>query len=515
MSITSPVVSLKGMSKRFPGVLACDGVDLDVYPGEIQGLLGENGAGKTTLMKVLYGLYQPDAGEILIDGRRSAIRSPKDAIRRGIGMVFQHFTLIPSLTVAENIALADPRSPRLIRHRAIAARIREMAGRYHLQVEPDTPVWRLSVAEQQRVEIIKVLYRRARVLILDEPSTLLSPREVDALLQTLHNLALAGYAVVLITHKLPEALKISHRITVLRRGRVVMRRAPAAMNPSDLARAMLGHDLPGPPERPAVPAGRLVLSLSEVSARHDGGQPALQRVSLGVRRGEIVGVAGVAGNGQQELAEVIAGLRRASAGTVRILDEDVTHFTPKQLIARGVSYIPQDRQGTGLVLRGSVRDNLLLKSYRSSPMARGPFLNRRMAEKEGHRILSMFRVTVPGLDTPVRALSGGNQQRLLLARELSSHPTLLIACSPTHGLDVGAVETTHRLLLEERQRGCAVLLFSEDLDELLGLSDQIAVLYKGRIVNHVRRAEVDATALGAMMSGVPSGLTTAAGEKPT
>ncbi|HEX2279549.1 MAG TPA: ABC transporter ATP-binding protein [Candidatus Tectomicrobia bacterium] len=501
MTAAPPCVVMRGITKRFPGVLACDRIDLEVHPGEIHALLGENGAGKTTLMKTLYGLYQPDAGEIWVDSRRATIRSPRDAIRAGIGMVFQHFTLIPSLTVAENLALADPTAPTFVHRQALGSHIRELAARYRLRVEPDRPIWQLSVGEQQRVEILKLLYRRARILIFDEPTAVLTPQEVEPFLHGLQDLAAGGHAVIFITHKLPEALAVSQRITVLRHGRVVATPAPAHANPADLARAMIGRELPSPPGRRPTARGVVDLALTEVSAGDDRGRLALDRLSIEVQGGEIVGIAGVAGNGQQELAEVAVGLRRASAGAVHIRGVDVTNASPRAIGRRGVSYIPADRQGMGLVPSASVLDNLLLKVYRLPPIARGPLINYRAASAAARRLLAAFQVSAPRLDAPAGVLSGGNQQRLLLARELSLHPTLLVACSPTHGLDVGAVQTTHSLLLEQRQRGCAILLISEDLDELLALADRIAVMYKGRIVGSVRPEEADVGSLGLRMAG--------------
>jgi ABC-type uncharacterized transport system ATPase subunit len=515
MTVAPPCVVMRGITKRFPGVLACDRIDLEVHPGEIHALLGENGAGKTTLMKILYGLYQPDAGEIWVDSRRATIRSPRDAIRAGIGMVFQHFTLIPSLTVAENLALANPTALSFVHRQALGAHIRELAAHYQLRVEPDRPIWQLSVGEQQRVEILKLLYRRARILIFDEPTAVLTPQEVDTFLDGLQNLAAAGHAVIFITHKLPEALAVSQRITVLRHGRVVATPAPAQASPADLARAMIGRELPRLPGRRSMARGVVELALTEVSARDDRGRLAPDRLSIEVQGGEIVGIAGVAGNGQQELAEVVVGLRRVSAGAVHIQGIDVTNASPRVISRRGVSYIPADRQGMGLVPSASVLDNLLLKVYRLPPIARGPFLNYRAASETVRRLLAAFQVSAPRLDVSASVLSGGNQQRLLLARELSLHPTLLVACSPTRGLDVGAVQTTHRLLLEQRQRGCAILLISEDLDELLTLADRIAVMYDGRIAGSMRSEEANAATLGLMMTGAQAPSVSAlAGNRP-
>jgi simple sugar transport system ATP-binding protein len=494
-------VELCRITKRFPGVIACDGVSLQVHGGEIHAILGENGDGKTTLMRVLYGLHRPDASEVWIGGQRTVLRSPKDAIRAGIGMAFQHFTLIPSLTVAENIALGAPEAGLIFRRRRMSACVRALAQRSQLRVDPDRPVWQLSVGEQQRVEILKLLYRQARVLILDEPTAVLTPQESEALLQMLCELASAGHAAILITHKLPEVLHVADRFTVLRHSRLVASFVTDGVRPSDLARWMVGHDLPTAPTRALPIVAPVALSVTEVSAKNDRGLWALRGVSLVVRRGEILGIAGVVGNGQRELAEVIAGLRRVSAGTVQIQDADMTNASPAAVIACGVSYIPEDRQAMGLVPSASILDNLLLKTYRRAPMARGPFLDSARSVDEARQLLSAFAIEAPRLNAPVSVLSGGNQQRLLLARELATNPAVLVACSPTRGLDVSAVETVQRLLLEQRRRGCAILLISEDLEELMTLADRIAVLYAGELSDCFTAAEADATTLGLLMAG--------------
>jgi general nucleoside transport system ATP-binding protein len=426
----SAIVELRGITKRFPGVIACDRVDLGVYPGEIHVLLGENGAGKTTLMQILYGLHQSDAGEIWIDDERMRMRSPKDAIRAGIGMVFQHFTLIPSLTVAENIALAASGPRIFLRRKPLATRVQELAEQYQLPVDHNGHMWQLSVGEQQRVEILKLLHRRARILILDEPMAVLTPQESEAFLRNLRTLAAAGHAIILITHKLAEALSVAHRITVLRHGRVVANPGPTQVSQADLARWMIGRDLPGLPTRQSQPAAAVELCMTEVSAKNDRGLWALRGISLDVRRGEILGIAGIAGNGQRELAEVIVGSRCAMAGTVRIRGVDVTNATPETVIACGVSYIPEDRRGMGLVPSASILDNFLLKAYRMPPLYRGPFLKYAQAAEEARHLLSAGAMNVSRLDVPVSVLSGGNQQRLLLARELAMHPTYTSASTP-------------------------------------------------------------------------------------
>jgi general nucleoside transport system ATP-binding protein len=492
---------MRGITKRFPAVIANDHIDLQVHAGEIHALLGENSAGKTTLMKILYGVYQPDAGAIYIAGRRTDLRAPHDAMHAGIGMVFQHFRLIPSLRVVENIALAMAEPRLLLRLSLIAAQLNNLAARYGLQVDPQARVWQLSVGEQQRVEILKLLFRKARILIFDEPTAVLSPPEVEVLLDTLRVLAADGHAIILITHKLREALHIAQQITVLRRGRVVATVTPAEVSETDLARLIVGRDAQPARSRSATEPGEVCLAVTALSATNDRGLPAVREVSLAVRCGEIVGVAGVAGNGQRELAEVIMGLRPASAGRVWIAGEDLTNASPRTLLSRGVSYIPEDRRGVGLALRASILDNLLLKSYRNAGLGWGPFLKPRAAQREGEQRLSALPVHVPHLNAPASVLSGGNQQRLLLCRELSGQPTLLIACQPTRGLDVGAVASFHDLLLAQRQRGCAILLIAEDLDELFTLSDRIAVMHAGHIVAAVNRDEANRAAIGLLMAG--------------
>ncbi len=410
MIASSPIVSLRGITKQFPGVCACDQIDLDVFPGQIHALLGENGAGKTTLMKILSGMYQPDAGEIWIDGTPVAMPSPKEAMHAGISMVFQHFTLIPSLTVAENIALGVPGSRLFWRHQSLTAHVQRFAAQCRLHLEPDRQVWQLSVGEQQRVEILKLLYRRARILILDEPTAMLAPQEVDALLGTLRNLAAAGHSVLLITHKLSEALAVAHRITVLRRGHVVANTAPAEVSSADLARAMIGRDLQTRPRHQAAATDSIELVLTGVNVKDDQGRLALKQISLEVRRGEIMGIAGVAGNGQRELAEVVVGLRRASAGTVSIHGEDMTSATPEAIVSCGVSYIPEDRQGMGLVPSASILDNLLLKAYRRPPVARGPLLNYHAAAIVA---LSTFG---PAVSDAIKSLVEQRQQDLSAGR---------------------------------------------------------------------------------------------------
>ncbi len=502
MSGPMPLVDMRGITKRFPGVLANDRIDFQVWAGEVHALLGENGAGKTTLMKILYGFYRPDAGRVWIEGKPVEVRGPQEAIALGIGMVFQHFTLVPSLTVAENVILGLSLPRFFLKIGAIESRVEELASRYSLKVDPRAKVWQLSVGEQQQVEILKLLYRGARILILDEPTSVLTPQETRELFTTLRTMAGEGHAIIFITHKLDEVMAIADRITVLRQGARVATLDRKEATKDHLVRLMVGRETLVPVERPPTTPGEVILSITGLSAKNDRGLPALKGISLEVRAGEILGIAGVAGSGQRELGEVIAGLRPATAGQVRIRGRDMTNAPPWEIIAQGVSYLPEDRQGTGLVPDASILDNLLLKAYRTPPLARGPLLDARAAGGYGRRLLEAFRVAAPRLDAPARVLSGGNLQRLLLARELSTGPALLLAFYPTRGLDVGAQEEIRRLLLSQRQRGSAILLVSEDLDELLSLSDRIAVMSEGELMGIVPREEADLETIGLMMAGI-------------
>jgi general nucleoside transport system ATP-binding protein len=497
----APAVELRGIVKRFPGVVANDGVDFSLAAGEVHALLGENGAGKSTLMNILDGLYQPDAGEILIDGRPVAFRSPRAAIAAGLGMIHQHFTLVASMTVTENVIIGLDR-PRfrldLGRHDAEIGRLAEAHG---LHVDPRAKVWQLSVGERQRVEILKVLYRGARVLIMDEPTAVLAPQEIDDLFRTMRSMTAAGRSVVFISHKLGEVLSIADRITVMRRGKVTAKGLPAAgMTKTELAQLMVGREVLENLERTWRPPGEVVLSLEDVEADGDKGVPALRGVNLEVHSGEIVGIAAVAGNGQSELAEVICGLRPCR-GRVAVGDEDIANRPVRRAIQRGVAHVPEDRTGVGTAPNLSLVDNLIMKRYRAKPIARGWSIDMGAARASASELKSSYDIAAPSIETQARLLSGGNIQRLILAREIESEPRLMIAVQPTRGLDVGAVETAHRLLMERRTAGAAILLISEDLDEVLGLSDRVAVMYEGRIVGIVDAVDADVTTIGLQMTG--------------
>ncbi|MCA9972567.1 MAG: ABC transporter ATP-binding protein [Anaerolineales bacterium] len=496
-------IELRGIVKRFPGVLANDHVNLDVCAGEVLALLGENGAGKSTLMKILYGLYQPNEGQILLNEQAVTIHSPADAIRLGIGMIHQHFMLVPSLTVTENVALGlrSSRGP-LTDLEQVAARIRQLAEVYGLRVDPDAYVWQLSVGQQQRVEIIKALYRGAALLILDEPTAVLTPQEVDEFFVTLNQMKADGHALIFISHKLHEVLAISDRVTVLRDGRNVGTVPTAGTSKQDLAQLMVGRPVGLQPERPLVDMGAPVLQLESVHAQSDRETPALRGVSLAVHAGQILGLAGVSGNGQRELAEVIAGLRPATQGRVCLADAEITNRPPRQIMDAGLSYIPEERMRDGMIKEFTVSENLILREHDQAPYARAGFFNFRAIANECRGLVQSFKVKTPTLETPVKNLSGGNIQKIILARELSRRPTVVVAAQPTRGLDIGATEYVHQRLLAQRGEGTATLLISEDLDEILALSDRIAVIFEGQIMGEVDRAEATPEKLGLLMAGV-------------
>jgi simple sugar transport system ATP-binding protein len=496
----SPLVELRGIVKRFPDLLANDGVDLELHAGEVHALLGENGAGQTTLLNVLTGLCRADEGEIRIGGRPVTFRSPRHAIDAGIGMVHQHFRLVDSLTVAENVLLGW-HSPRVWLGRKAGIRhVDELARRYGMPVHPDARVWQLSVGEQQRVEILKALYRDARVLILDEPSAVLTPQEAEGLFATLREMAARDTAVVVITHKLDEVQAVADRITVLRRGRNVGAATRGELDSRSLARLMVGRDVSLEAQPAPSAPGDVVLRVEQAAARSDRGLPALVDVSLEVREGQIFGIAGVAGNGQRELAEIVTGLRPLESGRVEVAGRRL-RGSVRQAIDAGVAHIPEDRLGSGLVAGLSTTDNAILKAYRRPPVARGPFVDRRAARALADRFLAAFEVSAVSPDAPVRLMSGGNLQRLLLARETSEQPKVIVAVHPTRGLDVGGTETVRRALREQQEAGAAILLISEDLDEVLALSDPVGVLHDGRLAGVVPRERCDVEELGLLMGG--------------
>jgi len=499
---TTPfAIRMEGITKRFPGVVANREIDVAVRKGEIHALLGENGAGKTTLMKVLAGLYQPDEGRIWIDGRAVAVRSPRDAIDFGIGMIHQHFMLVESHSVAENIILGLDAPRFVLNLRQVEDQIAALADQYHLQVDPRARIWQLSVGEQQRVEILKALYRGARILVMDEPTAVLTPQETEELFKTLRSMVSEGHTIVFISHKLGEVTAVADRITVLRRGEVVDSVPASEIGREDLARMMVGRDVLFRLGKRESSPGDVVLEIEGLTALNDKGLEALRGVSLAVRRGEILGVAGVAGNGQRELAETIVGLRPVTGGQIRLAGQDVTNRSPREMLDRGVGYIPADRMGAGLVVNLSVAENLILKCYREPPVCRGFFLDGDAISAHAEELVHGYDVKTPGIRTRTRLLSGGNLQKLILAREISSRPALMVAVHPTRGLDIGATEDVRRLLLEQREAGGGIVLISEDLDELLSMSDRIAVLYEGRLMGVVESEEARVEDLGLMMAG--------------
>jgi simple sugar transport system ATP-binding protein len=500
--IEVPALAARGITKRFPGVTANDAVEFEVLPGEIHALLGENGAGKTTLCNVLTGLYQPDQGYVELRGEPCRLGSPRDAHEAGIFMVHQHFRLVQPLTVAENMILGwSGERGMWFSPRRVEREVAGIARRFRMPIEPTAKIWQLSVGEQQRVEILKALYRRARILIMDEPTAVLTPQEVQQLFGTLREMAAGGTSVVFISHKLPEVLAVADRVTVLRAGKSAGTLRTAETDARSLARMMVGRDvvLTRRGRATAGQAGAAVLELADVSAIGDLGTPALSGVSMQVRAGEIVGVAGVAGNGQRELCEVVAGMRPTTTGSVTIAGV-TQHGTAWEAIRAGLGYVPEERMGVGIAPGLSIADNLILKSYREH----GPILHAKAAARNADDLIQRFDIVARGSATVAHELSGGNVQRLLLARELSGHPRILVVASPTRGLDVAATESVRQLLTESAGRGVGVLLISEDLDEILDLSDRIAVMYRGQVVGMIDRADADVSQIGLLMAGAGS-----------
>lgn len=494
------VVSMRGIVKRFPGVLANDAVDFSLRKGEIHALLGENGAGKSTLMNVLAGLYRADGGQILVDGRPVSFSSPRQAIQHGIGMIHQHFMLVPSQSVTENILLGLDKPRFFLNLRRYDAVVADLSKKFGLEVDPRAKVWQLSVGEQQRVEILKMLYRGANILIMDEPTAVLAPSEIESLFQTLRTMVAEGKSIIFISHKLNEVTEISDRVTVLRRGKVTASGVSTReVTKSDLARLMVGREVIFTHDKKPVQPGEVVLELQDVQAENDKGLPALRGVNMKVRKGEIVGLAGVAGNGQRELADVITGMRQCKAGRITVSGDNITNHPVRDGIRHGVSHIPEDRTHVGSAPNLSITDNVIMKNYNQPPIARGWMMNMVAAEKYAGELKNAYDILVPSLETPVRMLSGGNLQRVILAREISSQPSLMIAMQPTRGLDVGAIEGVHRLLLAQRESGAAVLLISEELDELLDLSDRVYVIYEGQMMGEV--VDKDVEKVGLMMTG--------------
>jgi simple sugar transport system ATP-binding protein len=500
MTETVNAVEMRQIIKRFPGVLANDKVDFDLRVGEIHALLGENGAGKSTLMTVLAGLYKPEGGTIAVFGRPVSFNSPREAMAQGIGMIHQHFALVQSLTVTENILLGLDKPRFLMRLSDYDKRMSDLGEQFGLRISPRTKVWQLSVGEQQRVEILKMLYRGVKVLIMDEPTAVLAPQEIDGLIKTLRTMAAEGKSIVFISHKLNEIIQVADRVTVLRQGKVTAAGvATAETTIPELAKLMVGRSVIFNLEKKPQTPGQVVLELDNVSCLNDKGLPALKNVSLKVRSGEVVGIAGVAGNGQRELAEVITGLRKTTSGRIMVNGENVANQSALAAIRMGVSHVPEDRTHVGSAPNLSITDNVIMKSYRQAPLANGWSLNYGLARKTAESLKDEYNILAPNVETQARLLSGGNLQRAILARELSAHPRLLVAMQPTRGLDVGAIEGVQRLILSQRETGAAILLSSEELEELFALSDHILVMYEGEIVGDM--VEHDLEQIGLMMTG--------------
>ncbi len=500
----APLLELRGITKQFPGVLANDQIDLTLEPGEIHALLGENGAGKTTLMNILYGLYTPDAGKLLIRGKEAQMTSPDQAIHLGIGMVHQHFMLIPQFTVTENVMLGDETLQRgvFLDRATVAARISEISEQNNLQVNPDAYVKDLSVGAQQRVEILKILYRQSDILILDEPTAVLTPQEAEDLFKVIRALVARQVSVIFISHKLKEVMEIADRITVLRNGRVVGTTRPAETDMAALARMMVGREVILTVDKKPARPGAVVLELEDLMVLDDRKHLTVNGVSFQVHAGEILGVAGVQGNGQTELVEALTGLRAIAGGRTRILGHETTRATPRQILEAGVAHIPEDRQRDGLVLNYPIADNLILNTYYLPPFASGISMHENTIFATAEELVKAFDIRTPSVRTAVSSLSGGNQQKVIVARELSRHIKLLIASQPTRGLDVGSIEYIHQQLVAKRDQGAAVLLVSSELDEIMSLSDRIAVMYRGKMMDIRPSDQVTREELGLLMAGV-------------
>lgn len=502
MSEVVPVVELNGITKRFPGIVANDAISLKLMKGEIHALLGENGAGKSTLMNILFGLYQPDEGHIKVEGKEVAIDSPNRAIELGIGMVHQHFKLVQPFTVTENIILGmEPKKGLNVDYRTAQEKVRKLSEQYGLRVDPKARIEDISVGMQQRVEILKTLYRGADILIFDEPTAVLTPQEISELMVIMRNLVKEGKSIILITHKLKEIMEIADTVTIIRRGKVIDSIASATANPQILAEKMVGRDVSFKVDKKEVKLGDPVLQVKNLVVRNQQGLPALKELNFEVRAGEVLGIAGVDGNGQSELIEALTGLRSVDSGQVLLAGSDITNMTPRQISEAGLSHIPEDRHKHGLVLDFSMSENMVLETYFHPAYNKGGFLNYEAIDRHAEELIKQFDVRTPSIYNKARSLSGGNQQKAIIAREIYKNPNLLIAAQPTRGLDVGAIEFVHRQLIEQRNKGKAVLLISFELDEIMNVSDRIAVIYEGQIVGEVMPQETNDQEIGLLMAG--------------
>jgi ABC-type uncharacterized transport system ATPase subunit len=501
MTETPLAVDMRDIVVRFPGVLANDQVNFTLKKGEIHALLGENGAGKSTLMNVLAGLYKQAAGTMRVNGELVSFNSPKDAIAKGIGMVHQHFMLVPTQTVTENILLGLNEPRFRMRLNDYDKKVLELQEQYGLKVDPTAKIWQLSVGEQQRVEILKTLYRGANILIMDEPTAVLAPQEIDDLMNTMRNMVGLGKSIIFISHKLHEVTAVADRITVLRKGLVTAEGySMEGMTRKKLAQLMVGRDVVFSVSKKPQKPGEVVLDVKDVRAENNKGVPALRDLSIQVRSGEILGIAGVAGNGQSELAQVITGLRPCQ-GSIKINGEEVSNHPPIKAIEQGVSHVPEDRTKVGSAPNMTITENTIMKSYREEPIGNGWGINFTSARDHARKLKNKYDILAPSVKTMARKLSGGNLQKVILAREISSKPRLMVAVQPTRGLDVGAIESIQTLLLEQREAGTAVLLISEELEELLSLSDRIAVIFDGKIMGIVDAENADIDEIGLMMTG--------------
>ena len=498
----SLVIEMKGIGKSFPGVRANDNIDLEIKKGEIHVLLGENGAGKSTLMNILYGLYTPDEGEIFVKGKEVKISNPNVAISLGIGMVHQHFMLVPPFTVAENIVLgSEPKKGLMLDLDKAIKDVKELSNKYELHVDPYAKIQDISVGMQQRVEILKTLYRGAEILILDEPTAVLTPQEIEELGIILKSLVKEGKSIILITHKLKEVMSMSDVVTIIRRGKVIDTLETSETNIEELAEKMVGRKVNLNVEKKEAKLGDSVLRVNGVKAMDNRGLEVVKGVSFEVKSGEILGIAGVDGNGQNELVQTITGLRKATEGELIINNEDITNKSPKEIIEAGIGYIPEDRHNRGLILSFSLSENAILGDHRNKVFKKRLGLDYKKIREYSKRLIKEFDVRTPSEKVYAKALSGGNQQKLIIAREFDREPSLLVASQPTRGLDVGAIEYVHKRLLEQRDKGKGILLVSLELDEILSLSDRIAVMYDGKIVGIVDAKDATEIQLGIMMAG--------------
>ncbi len=511
-----PILELRGITKRFPGVLANDHIDLKLYKGEILALLGENGAGKTTLMNILYGLYSQDEGEILINGEKIQIQNPTDAINAGIGMVHQHFMLIPVFDVTENVMLGNEYTKKggVLDKAKAAKQVMNISENYNLHIDPYALIEDLPIGLQQRVEVIKILFHEAEILIMDEPSAVLTPQEVDELFNIMHSLIKQGKSIIFITHKLREVMECADRIMVIRGGKVVGEATPEKADPEKLAAMMVGRPVELNVEKELAKPDGTVLQVENLTIVNKNKKIEVDNISFDVKAGEILGIAGVQGNGQTELVRCLTGLMKAELGEISILGTETTNSDPRTITELGVAHIPEDRQKDGLVLQIPVEDNLVLNTYYQKPFAKGIIIQPEKIHQNAVELIKDFDIRTPSPVVPVKGLSGGNQQKVIVAREFSRPIKLLIASQPTRGLDVGSIEYIHRRLIEKRDEGCAILLVSTELDEVMQLSDRIAVMYRGKIISIVDADIVTKEELGLLMAGIETEIDTEK-RKPT